>query len=134
MAQLLSWQSLIDLAWLLFLLIVFRFFWRERLAALQLRFWVKTQARIIECELITRNHNLWPKIEYMYHVGEYEYIGEDLFLDTKHHNPNSAYARKLAYRVTSAFKQDEDIDVYYNPDDPEQAVLDNTVPRKGFVA
>ena len=53
-----------------------------------------------------------------------------MFIDTTHNDPNSAYARRVAYQAVDAYKKDEYIDVYYNPDRPEQAVLDRTVPRK----
>ena len=44
--------------------------------------------------------------------------------------PVKTYARNMAYKVANAYKNNEDIDIYYNPDKPEEAVLDTSVPRK----
>ena len=138
-AHLLSWQNLLDLGWLLFLLLVFWHFWRARQLTLQTKFWVKTRGRVTHCEWTICGHSIWPKINYSYQVGERDYTGEYFFLDTAHNDPNSKYARLIAYKAANAYKQNEDIDVYYDPDRPEQAVLDTTIPRKinlilGFIA
>ena len=134
-----SWQNLFDLGWLLFLLLMFWYFWRVRQFTLQTRYWVKTRGRVTRCEWTTSGHRVWPKIEYIYQVGERDYTGEYLFFDTEHNDPNSAYSRLVAYKVVNAYTKNEDVDVYYNPDRPEQAVLDTTIPRKinvalGFIA
>ena len=71
-----------------------------------------------------------PKIEYVYQIGDSDFIGEYLFLDTAHNNPHSKYARKIAFRVANAYKKNEDIEVFYNPNKPEEAVLDTTIPLK----
>ena len=128
--EFIAWHNLLDFGWLVFLLLVFRHFWRARQVTLQTRCWVRTRGQITRCEWRISGHSMWPEIEYIYQVGERDYTGEYLFLDVTHNDPNSKYARLLAYKVANAFKNNEDIDVYYNPDDPDQAVLDTTVPRK----
>ncbi len=129
-AHWIPWHRLLDLGWLLFLLFVFRYFWRARQVTLQTKNWVKTQGRITKFEWITQGHRIWPKIEYVYQVDDSDFTGESLFLDTTHNDFNSAHARMIAYQVAIAYKNNEAIDVYYNPDKPEQAVLDRIVPRK----
>lgn len=123
-------KHLLDWGWLLFLLLVFWYFWRSRQVTVKTKFWVKTRGRITHCEWMICEHIMWPKIEYIYQVGERDHTGEYLFLDTVHNDPNSQYARHLAYKVAIAYKENEDIDVYYDPNKPEQAVLDTTVPGK----
>jgi hypothetical protein len=75
-------------------------------------------------------HSLWPNIEYVYQVGDQDFTGDRLFSDTVHHVPTSAHVRQLEYRIANAFKENETIDVYYNPNHYEEAVLDTTIPRK----
>ena len=106
------------------------YFWRIRKELLQTRSWAITQGQITHCEWTTQGHRLWPKIEYVYEVNEREFIGEHLFPDTSHNDPNSEYARHVAYQVAEAYKKNESIRVYYNPEKPEQAALDVTIPRK----
>ncbi len=128
--QLMSWQNLQDLGWLLFLLLVFGYFWRARHVTLQTRGWIKTRGRITRCEWVIQGHSIWPKLEYIYQVDDRDVTGKYLFLDMVHNEPYSQHARHLAYRVAKAFKDNQDVDVYYNPNQPEQAVLDTTIPRK----
>lgn len=128
--HLLSWQHLFDLGWLLILLFLFGYFWREWRAALATKSWLKTQGRIVECEWTTYGHRIWPKIAYVYQVNEDEFYGEHIFHYAAHNNPNSDYARMIAYRVADAYVKNEHIDVFYNPEKPEQAILDKTIPLK----
>lgn len=125
-----SSRGLLDLAWLLFLLLMLRHFWRDRQLLRQARFWLITKGRISQFRWVRDGHRLWPKIEYVYRVFDHEFQGEYLFLDTSHNNPASNYARKVAYRAAMAYEHDQDIDVFYNPDNPEQSALDITMPRK----
>lgn len=129
-AHVLSLKTLVDLGWLVFLLLVFRYFWRARRVTGQTKHWVKTRGRVTQCEWAVQGHSIWPKIEYIYQIDDNDVTGEYLFLDTVHNDPNSKYARNMAYKVANAYKNNEDIDVYYNPDKPEEAVLDTTIPRK----
>lgn len=96
----------------------------------QTKFWLITKGRITSFEWTKAGPRLWPRIEYRYQVFDNDFQGEYLFLDTSHNNPNSKYARHVAYRAAMAYENDEEIDVYYNPNNPYQAVLDTTIPRK----
>lgn len=128
--RLLSGQSLLDLAWLLFLLFMLRHFWRDRSALAQARSWLITKGRITSFEWTREGPRLWPRIEYSYQVFDKDFQGEYLFLDTAHNNPNSKYARKVAYKAAIAYENNAEIDVFYNPNNPHQAVLDITIPKK----
>ena len=128
--RILSLQSLLDFGWLVFLILLFFYFWHKRQNIQETIFWVKTKAKVTRCEWTTRANRIWPKIEYIYQVGEQEYMGEDLFYDTSHRTSNDSYARRVAYKAARAFKEDENIEIYYNPDAPEQAALDITIPGK----
>lgn len=129
-AQYLSRMLFLDLGWLLLLSFLLGYFWYVRRQAVRAREWNKAKARIVRCELIREGPRLWPKIEYIYNVDQQDYVGEHLFFDTSHQNPNSLQARQLAYYVANAYKNDEDIEIYYNPNHPEQAVISIRVPWK----
>jgi hypothetical protein len=124
-----SWW-LLDLGWLLFLLLMFKHFWQKRQLLLPAQSWLKSKGHITNCELTQMGHIFWPKIEYTYTVYDKELTGEYLFLDTAHNNPNSKYARRIAYNAVIAFKENKEIEVYYNPNHPEQSALDVAVPIK----
>lgn len=124
------WRWMLDLGWLLFLLILFRHFWRDRQLLLQAQSWLKVKGQITACEWTKVGHSVWPKIEYTYQVNEQSLIGEYLFLDTAHNNPNSKYSRSVAYKAAVAFQENAEIEVYYNPNQPEQSALDVTIPSK----
>jgi len=76
------WQSLLDFAWLLFLLFMLKYFWQDRQLLAQTRDWLITKGRITVFEWAREGHLLWPKIEYDYQIFDQEFQGEYLFLDT----------------------------------------------------
>lgn len=127
---LVSWQGFMDIAWFLFLLFLFWHFWQEHRALQQASHWLITKGRITRFLWTKDGPHLWPKIEYTYELYEQEFVGEYFFLDTSHNNPNSKYARKVAYRAAMAFEKDEEIEVFYNPNNPRQAALDVHLPTK----
>ena len=92
--------------------------------------WLKVKGHITRCEWVRVGHSVWPKIEYAYQVADQDLVGEYLFLDTSHNNPNSKYSRRIAYKVAVASKDNSEIDIYYNPNHPEQSALDVTIPKK----
>ncbi|MGC1182399.1 DUF3592 domain-containing protein [Legionella sp.] len=124
------WRCVLDLGWLTVLFILLRHFWLDRQILLQAQTWLKVKGNITTCKWTQNKHNVWPKIEYSYQVHDQTMIGEYLFLDTAHNNPNSKYARNVAYKAAVAFKENKEIDVYYNPNHPEQSALDVTMPNK----
>lgn len=121
---------LLDLGWLSVLLLLLWHFWRIRAALVQAQSWLRVKGHVTLCEWTTMGHSIWPKIEYTYMVHDKELIGEYLFLDTSHNNPNSKYSRRIAYKAALAFKDNAAIDVYYNPNRPEQSALDVSIPLK----
>nr|WP_028388829.1 DUF3592 domain-containing protein [Legionella fairfieldensis] len=125
-----SVRGLLDIIWLLFLLSMLRHFWYERQNLTKTNGWLITKGRIVRFEWTHENHRIWPRISYTYQVFDQDFQSEYLFLDTAHNSPYSYYARRVAYRAAIAYEKNEAIDVYYNPNDPQQAVLDITIPRK----
>ncbi|MBA2711180.1 MAG: DUF3592 domain-containing protein [Tatlockia sp.] len=121
---------MLDFIWLLFLLYLLWHFWRDRQFLAQAQDWLITKGRITLFEWTREGPRLWPKIQYKYQVFEQDYFCEYFFLDTSLNNPNSKYARNVAYRAALAYEDDVDIDVFYNPNDPKQAALDITIPWK----
>ena len=130
MSGLVSWQSFMDMVWLVFLLFLLWHFWQERQTLVSASHWLITRGRITQFVWTKEGHQLWPKIEYSYQLFEQEFKGEYFFLDTSRNNPNSKYARKVAYVAAMAFENDEEIDIYYNPDNPLQSALDVRIPTK----
>lgn len=127
---LLSGRWILDLAWLLFLLMVFRHFWQERRTLLQAQTWLKAKGRITDCQWTQVGSNFWPKINYSYQVYDQDLLGDHLLLDTSYHTPYSKHARRVAYHAAIAFRDQQEIAVYYNPNQPEQSALDIAMPVK----
>jgi hypothetical protein len=123
-------RVLLDLGWLCVLFMLFRHFWLDRKTLVDAQSWLKVKGQITRCDWTKQGHSLWPKIEYSYQVADKDITGEYLFLDTAHNNPNSKYARHVAYKVAMAFNEHQEIDVYYNPNDPAQSTLDVAIPVK----
>ena len=130
--------EIVNIVWLLFLMGLFVYLWQQRQVTQKAKQWQKVPGHITHCEWNVDGPVMWPKIEYVYEVNDHEYTGEYLCLDMIHNQPYSAYCRHLAYKVAMAFQNNDAIDVYYNPDNPSESVLDRTIPRKlhwilGFV-
>ena len=125
-----SWQGGLDILWFIFLLILFVHFWRIRRTNLKTKQWMQTQGQIVRCEWVFHGHRTWPKLEYAYNVDGEHYLGETIFLDTAHHNPNSKKARSIAFNIAEAQKENKALSVYYDPTNPKRAALDISMPRK----
>lgn len=125
-----SGRWMLDIGWLIVLLFLLNHFWRGKKALLEAQSWLKAKGHITRCEWVRVGHSVWPKIEYSYQVYDKDLVGEYLFLDTSHNNPNSKYSRLIAYKAAVAFKENAEIDIYYNPNRPEQSALDVTIPLK----
>ena len=123
-------QLILDAAWLLLLLGMFYHFWQSRQLLVHAQSWLKVKGHITRCHWVKTGHNIWPEIEYSYQVYDTDLIGRYLFLDTTHNNPNSKYARGIAYKAAVAFQEGTEIEIYYNPNHPEQSALDVTIPTK----
>ncbi len=125
-----SLRGLFDLLWLLFLLAMFWYFWQNRQLLKRARSWSTTKGHITQFIWTNEDHRLRPKIEYTYQVLDKYFTSQRLFLDTSLNNLNSNFARKVAYHAAIAYEKNEDVDVFYNPDDPQQSVLAITIPRQ----
>lgn len=134
-----SIKNAADWLWLGLLLIMLLLLWHnKRQLRKKTTSWQHTLGRVNVFEWTHHGHLPWPKIEYTYEVDGVEYEGSAFFLPMARHDLNANYARQLAYRIAVAYDKDEPIDVYYNPVQPEQAVLDISHPAKltlfiGFV-
>ncbi|KTD07941.1 DUF3592 domain-containing protein [Legionella jamestowniensis] len=125
-----SWRWLLDLLWLTFLLVLLWHFWQDRKYFIKIQAWHVTMGKITQFLWTQESYRLWPKIEYSFYVLDEEIHGNRFFPETAHINLNSKYARKVAYRAAMAYEKDEAINIYYNPYNPREAVLDITMPRK----
>lgn len=126
--RLLSWQSLMDFLWLLFLLVVLIHFWKKRQILVAARSWKITKGRIHQLEWAKESNSLWLQVTYTYQLFEQEFLGDCIFLDEDSNRKNNAYTRSIAYRIVMAFKNQEEIDVYYNSDNPMESALDINIP------
>lgn len=124
------WHIALDIMWLVVLLMMFYHFWKSRQCLLDAQGWLKAKGHITQYQLIKEGHNIWPKIEYEYCVYDQNLIGKYLFLDTAHNTPGSKYARRIAYNAAIAYQNHSEIDVYYNPNRPDESALDVTMPTK----
>lgn len=125
-----SWQGLLDLSWLLFLLLMLRYFWRDRQTLAQAGKWMKTKGRVICCQWGRQGRRIWPEIEYIYEVNGREFVGQHLLLDTSYNDPNSTYARQIAYKAAMSYEKNQELDVYYDPFHPQRSALDIRIPNK----
>lgn len=130
MNELISWQGLTNIIWLIFLLAVFRYFWRQRQISSKACDWLITRGRITQLVWTKDGATIWPKIEYTYQIYDRDFTSDRFFFDTSHNSPYSKSCRNIAYRMAIAFENNEDIDVFYDPDNPLQAVLDVSIPSK----
>lgn len=130
MSQVNIGQAALDSAWLVVLILLFYHFWKSRKFLVDAQGWLKAKGHITGYQLVQVGHSVWPKIEYEYSVYDQSLIGNYLFLDTAHNNPSSKYSRRIAYKAAVAFKDNKEIDVYYNPNRPEESALDVTMPTK----
>jgi len=123
-------RAFLDLVWLSVLILMFHHFWKNRRVLLDAQGWLKAKGHVTRYKLVREGHTLWPKVDYEYTVYDKNLIGHYLFLDTAHNNPNSKYSRNIAYKAAIAYKDHLEIDVYYNPNRPEECALDVTMPIK----
>jgi hypothetical protein len=118
-----------ELCWIVFLLAAFYYFWQRRQLLVEAQSWLKVKGQITEFKLVKATYTLWPEVEYRYQVLEQVLIGHYLFLDTIHNNPNSKYSRNVAYQIAVAYKNESEVDVYYNPNKPEESALNVAIPK-----
>ena len=130
MDWLISWHSLIDFVWLAGLLILLGYFYKDWKVFKNANQWQTTYGYISQFSWTEQSNFLWPKIEYTYQVYEQDFLGTHLVLDNPYINLHSPSAREAAYRAAVAFKKDEEVLIFYDPNDPSQSALDVRTPGK----
>lgn len=123
-------RTLLDISWLTVLLLLLYHFWQKRNILIEAQDWLRVKGHITRYQLVQVGHSVWPKIEYVYRVHDKDLLGHYLFLDTAHNSPSSKYSRRIAYTTAVAYNEQLEVDVYYNPNHPEQSALDVTMPIK----
>lgn len=119
-----------DFLWLSFLFFLLFYFYKRLRILNKSQSWFVTKGKIIELEWIDKINYMWPKIKYTYEVNDESFTGEHLLLDSTWTTPYSKASRRIAYKAAMAYKNQEEIDIYYNPFDPSQSALDVRLPRK----
>src|SRR5690606_7903414 len=89
-----------------------------------------TKGIVESMELVEVGHNYWPKLTYSYRVNEKNYLGNTIFLDSLLNSPHSGYSKRVAYDLANAYKQNNPVNVYYEPEVPELAVLNTNIPKR----
>lgn len=123
-------QLIIDGIWLVLLLTIFAFFWQALQALREYKRWPSTKGRIITLEWLETNQFVWPQVTYSYHVQDQEFMADGLFPESGQYLLGRRSVQQLSYSIANAYEKKEEITVFYNPDDPRQAVLATTIPRK----
>ena len=77
-----------------------------------------------------RLREYYPQIDYRWNINDIEYAGFRYRLGETHEKYDS---RQEARAAAKKFKQGESISVYYDPEDPSQAVLDKTTTFSIYV-
>ena len=125
-----SWQGFADSIWLLFLGSLYLYFYREKRRLKQWSTWISVQGQVTKCTWVKEEHELWLRVEYTYYVDQIDYFGDQLYPKSPYIYNKSKYAREIAYKVARAYEEHQDLTVFYNPENPMEAVLDTRLPRK----
>ncbi|MCE3045162.1 DUF3592 domain-containing protein [Legionella sp. 16cNR16C] len=125
-----TWQSTIAVIWMLVLLFMLGYFWRYRSKFKTSQVWPFAKGQITRLNWIRKDHFLWADIQYSYVVDGVGYTNNCLFIEQRFRSPKSAYARRIAYQAALAYEKGEEITVFYNPVNPQEAALDTRVPLK----
>ncbi|KTD52210.1 hypothetical protein Lqui_1054 [Legionella quinlivanii] len=125
-----TWQGIIAFIWMLILLFMLGYFWRYRSKFKTSQAWPVAKGQITELIWVKKDHFLWADIQYSYVVNGVSYANNSLFIEQRFRSPKSAYARQVAYQAALAYEKGEDIRVFYNPSNPQEAALDTRVPLK----
>lgn len=120
----------LDLLWLAILAISLRYFYQLRYKLKELALWHKTLATINSCEWQFEAGRRYPIIEYNYTVKQKKYRNSNVFVDNSYNFINSKYAVKKISALVNSWKNNEAVEVYYDPCEPENATLDLRVPKK----
>ncbi len=126
-------STIVSLIWLAFLIAVFIFFLVQYRRLKQIAAWPVTEGKVVQFNLEKQNQTYWPSIVYEYLVNGQVHESEHFFSDTTHNTPQTPRAKKVAYNTAQAYLQEQPVTVHYNPQAPEQAVLDVNVPTKLIV-
>lgn len=119
-----NWQIIADLIWLFFLLFLMGSLLRNlRTLRRKKKLWQKTHGRITQVEWVEIGHSLWPEVTYQFEVLNQEYVGDRYFFTEAHQSLHAQNARDFAYKIVQNFTSEDTIDVYYDPIDPHQSVL-----------
>lgn len=111
-----------DGLWLIFLLYALFYFWRARQKLIAAFDWLKTNGTIVACHYKEEKGRIWHQIDYSYEVNDQQLVGQFIVLNPYTNNPHQPYTCEQAHQ--------KQIEVYYNPNLPEQSTLDVRVPKK----
>lgn len=128
-----NWQVWLDVTWLILLVLILRNFLKDILTLKTVQKWSAIKGEVESMELVEVGQNYWPKLIYRYEVAGEAYLGNSIFVDSYLNSPHSGYSKQVAYRLASAYKEGNPVDVYYDPKAPDLAVLDTRIPPKLFV-
>ena len=116
------------------LAILFSSFWVSILRGLRSRSWPRVSGEIIVSEAVIsrggRGSKMYePSVRYAYRVGGHNYEGDRVF-----YGFTDFYLRRGAEAVIEKYPIGQLVDVYYDPTDPNSAVLKPGVTLRTWVA
>lgn len=125
-----TWQTVLDIAWLIFLLLVLRYFGHQRRIHFSTKTWQQTKGRIIQCEWEIQGATKEPRIAFLFRVNAKDLFGDQLFFPPTQQYLSTAELRKGLYQVAAAYQSEQELTVYYDPNKPEHAALHVKCPVK----
>lgn len=123
-------STVISLIWIAFLIAVFLFFFNQYRRLKKIADWPVTEGKVVQFTIEQQNETYWPSIAYEYQVNGQTHESGHFFADTAHNTPQTPRSKRLAYDTAQAYLKEKPVTVHYNPNAPEQAVLDVKVPNK----
>ena len=95
--------------------------------------WPQTPGELSHCHLQDDNKKYRLSVQYQYHVADQTYVSDVI---QSPYDAEPFFSKKLRYfyyRLVRAFENREEITVFYDPNDPNQAVLYRSRSKKLYV-
>lgn len=85
--------------------------------------WTETEGELSHCHLNNEKQKYRLTVQYQYQVGEQTFVSDTLQSPYDAEPFFSKKVRELSYRLLRAFENHQKIAVFYNPCNPNEAVL-----------
>jgi len=111
-------------------LVLFYLFIKTIRYAITSKKWPMVEGEIVSSKVAEDNEGYYPEISFSYNVSGVDYISTKI-------NPNELVARSILGKKTAEIKIKTlpigtPVKVYYKPDDPKKAVIEQGVTKESF--